>query len=224
MDFPKINQTNKNDVSVSIMADLSYIGSPLAIAFTGQYKPGGRSFNFKNTLEKLQNYNKMLIRDLNFCWYLKGVHPYSKTPEGFTSLLLEVIKQVKCPKVTMIGVSMGGFASLLFGHLLDFDNVEVHDFSPQTKVMPGRIKKNHKQKASKVDGDFLESVKRFELKKLYGNKKYKKFCLYYGKDHEDDTSQAMEMKESVSLIPMDTDSHNTAQVFNKTKGLHKLFH
>ena len=101
----------------------------LLVAFTGN----GARFNtiqpfdfFKVT--NLLHYHRILLRDPSQCCYLRGVD--STGFEGLVEKLRTEIARINAKRVVFMGVSAGGFASLLLGALLKPDYV--HAFSPYT--------------------------------------------------------------------------------------------
>ena len=101
----------------------------LLVAFTGN----GARFNtiqpfdfFKVT--GLLHYHRILLRDPNQCCYLRGVDETGF--DGMVERLRREIARINPKKVIFIGVSAGGFASLLMGAFLKPDYV--HAFSPYT--------------------------------------------------------------------------------------------
>jgi hypothetical protein len=79
---------------------------------------------------KMLSYNRILVRDPYQLFYLRGVDE-----NGFDHLLERLraeIARIKARTVIFIGASAGGFASILFGHLLGADYI--HAFAPRTHL------------------------------------------------------------------------------------------
>jgi len=84
-------------------------------------------FILNKTLEKYTNYDKLFIRDLHKTWYSTGVGDITNNVEENVSLLKDLIKNYD--KIITIGQGSGGYASILYGNLLNVDKVIA--FSPQ---------------------------------------------------------------------------------------------
>jgi len=75
---------------------------------------------------------KLFLRDIRQAWYQDGVPGFGNTVDEIATHLKGQIAQQGSNRVVMIGNSAGGFAALLFGWLLEVD--EVIAFSPQTFI------------------------------------------------------------------------------------------
>tara|TARA_B110000977_G_scaffold171483_1_gene223104 strand:+ start:2607 stop:4598 length:1992 start_codon:yes stop_codon:yes gene_type:complete len=84
-------------------------------------------FTLNKTLAKYTNYDKLFIRDLHKTWYSTGLGDITSNVEENVSLLKELTKNYN--KIITIGQSSGGYASILYGNLLNVD--KVISFSPQ---------------------------------------------------------------------------------------------
>jgi hypothetical protein len=86
-------------------------------------------FEFFNILNNKKS-DKLFIRDFNQMWYLNGV---DSDIFNFSKLKIKLNDKIKdYDKVSFVGNSMGGYAAILFGVLLNVD--EVVAFSPQTFI------------------------------------------------------------------------------------------
>jgi len=101
----------------------------LVVAFTGKAAKFNmiRPFDFFR-LTGLLHYHRILVREPWHYCYLKGIDETGL--EGLIDRLQSEIKRLAPKRVLFIGVSSGGFAALLLGHLLEPDYV--HAFSPYT--------------------------------------------------------------------------------------------
>jgi hypothetical protein len=102
--------------------------SHLVIAFTGLQ--GGLNvtpFDFFSATGLLSS-SRILLRDPSNLLYLTGVG--SEAPTFWTLLerLRAELARLNPERVTCVGTSSGGYAALLFGHLLEVD--QVHAFGP----------------------------------------------------------------------------------------------
>jgi len=103
----------------------------LIISFGGTAVNNIQKFESVNTLEKIfPEYSKIFFIDRKCSWYHKGICSKSDSIKS----TVEYIKQLIEPysEVSMIGVSMGGYAAILFGSLLNVKNVIA--FIPQTRL------------------------------------------------------------------------------------------
>lgn len=87
------------------------------------------TFIFYNFLKQYKNMDKLFLRDIKSRYYLTGLKNNNNSLIETLELIRELINCKKYKKIYAIGTSAGGFASILFGHLLNFDKVIA--FSPQ---------------------------------------------------------------------------------------------
>jgi pimeloyl-ACP methyl ester carboxylesterase len=73
---------------------------------------------------------KMYVRDLYQLWYLLGFPGVADSPHEAAAYLKHLVDENKCDRIVTLGGSMGGYAALLFGCLLQAD--AVHAFGGQT--------------------------------------------------------------------------------------------
>lgn len=96
----------------------------LIISFSSHAAPinGKRTFEFVNFLDaNYSSYDKFFYIDMkNFC-YQKGIENISTDVESTVLYLKDKIKDYE--EVTIIGHSGGGYAAILFGSLLNVENV-----------------------------------------------------------------------------------------------------
>ena len=110
----------------------------LIICFGGMVlKMGGiLPFEFLNYLSKTYEKNTDLYFyiDKNQCWYHKGIDGITNNIDDTVLYLNSIIKKSNYKKIIFMGVSAGGYASILFGSLCNVSNVIV--FIPRTKLTP----------------------------------------------------------------------------------------
>jgi pimeloyl-ACP methyl ester carboxylesterase len=81
----------------------------------------GRSKKFESrTNLKL---NRILIRDIKNAWYHRGVPGLGSHVDEVAATLRGLIRSIRPSRVWTIGQSMGGYAALLFGMLLEADRI-----------------------------------------------------------------------------------------------------
>lgn len=99
---------------------------PLFIIFGGIYHNIGMPvFEFKNFLSsKYGNVNYLLIRDLHQIWYFKGIAGLSNNLEENVVEIKKIIDSIEHTTTHVMGNSMGGTASVLYGVLLNVDFID----------------------------------------------------------------------------------------------------
>lgn len=100
-------------------------------------------FEFLNYLSKTydKNIDLYFYIDKNQCWYHKGIDGITKNIDETVLYLNNIIQKSNYKKIIFMGVSAGGYASILFGSLCKVSNVIA--FVPRTKLInPIDIKYN----------------------------------------------------------------------------------
>lgn len=109
----------------------------LLITFAGMgWKDSIPTFIFYNFLKSYENIDKLFLRDVTCRYYMTGLRNSSSSLEDTLTLIENIIDNKQYKKIIALGCSAGGYAAILFGHLLNFDKVLA--FSPQTVL-------NHKK-------------------------------------------------------------------------------
>ena len=105
-------------------------GTLLVIAFTGMARGLNElaNFEFVKTTKEM-DCSKIFCRDPDYNFYQGGIGKDFPNIPAVASRLQELIKEMSPSRVTCVGVSAGGYAALLFGHLLKANTV--HAFGPQ---------------------------------------------------------------------------------------------
>jgi pimeloyl-ACP methyl ester carboxylesterase len=106
-------------------------GGPMLLIFGAMAINDWAPFQLVETTAKLPA-DKIYLRDLHRAWYQLGLPPYAQTIDEAAALLADLILERNPRRVVSVGVSAGGFAALLFGHLLGVD--ETHAFSPRSYI------------------------------------------------------------------------------------------
>ena len=149
------------DKSELFIKGTSQNNTELIISFAGNaVRYGGiPQFEFVNSLNKIYpNCDKLFYLDKTSRFYINGIQTISKSIEETTQYISSKIKDYK--KVCFIGISAGGYASILYGSLLNIYYVLA--FIPQTNL---EIRKNIFDK---------DNIKYINLKNYINNKtKYK---------------------------------------------------
>jgi pimeloyl-ACP methyl ester carboxylesterase len=125
------NLLTENNID-PILADYSSDTRDMLITFGGiSGEIGVPVFEFFKMLSGFP-VKKLFLRDVRQAWYQDGVPGFGNTVDEIATHLKDQIAQQGSNRVVMIGNSAGGFAALLFGCLLEVD--EIITFSPQTFI------------------------------------------------------------------------------------------
>jgi hypothetical protein len=103
-------------------------GAPVIIAFSSVNSNG---FSFYRNLEKLP-VSRIYVRDPVDRWFQRGIGGGIMTPDQLVAHLRVLLGTMRPQRSVAMGASMGGYAALLFGHLLRVD--AVFAMSPQTII------------------------------------------------------------------------------------------
>lgn len=118
------------DQAAPVAVDFSSDSSTLLVAFGGiQGALGMPPFEFFNLTSTFAT-QKIYVRDLEQAWYHCGLPGLTDNIDGIARLLKGLVEARPPKRVIMCGNSMGGYAALLFGALLEPTVVQA--FSPQT--------------------------------------------------------------------------------------------
>jgi len=118
----------KNSVDIDFIAN----DHPWLISFGGLAGNFGMTpFEFVNTTRDIY-VNKMYLRDFEQSWYQRGLQGFSEDFDGMILFLRQTLKNRGDKKLVLIGNSMGGYAAIACGVLLNAS--VVHAFVPQTFV------------------------------------------------------------------------------------------
>lgn len=112
--------------NVAFLVDEVYTGAPLVITFgfvSWDNKPG---FDFYGRLKKLeatsgQPLNRIMVRDCQNGWYHWEIPGLGQHVDEVAANLKSMIEAIQPSKVITIGQSMGGYAAIMFGTLLQAD-------------------------------------------------------------------------------------------------------
>lgn len=175
--------------------DLSYRSRSLIIAFGGIAGALGiPPFEFFHLTKDLY-VNKIYLRDLSQTWYHSGLPGISKNIDETADYLRQKIHEAGVDKVVVFGNSMGGYAAIVFGILINADIV--HAFSPHTFLLDAAYIRN-KEKIRYVHNNF--SRKYFDLKNLINSRNnLSKINIYYDSKEMLDKKHAAHLKASQNV-------------------------
>ncbi|MCZ7671302.1 MAG: hypothetical protein M5U34_31295 [Chloroflexi bacterium] len=211
----------------------------LFLFFSGIWnKEGPPPFEFLRSTQSLDA-KRIYIRDPYQLWYQKGLPGMADSLDGCLPHLQKLITTQSVHKTVVCGNSMGGYAAILFGALLNAD--EVHAFSPKTFITPWKRLVNldfwlknsirhkditllrklwalqHKADANKAYFD-LKDV----LKQANGHTRYH---LYFAQSHRLDRlhSRRLVHKPNVYLYPYPYYKHDLVKHLQKGGKLEALW-
>jgi pimeloyl-ACP methyl ester carboxylesterase len=140
------------NTNAGIALDLESPSDVMLIAFSGLIGRLGTVplFEFFNTASRF-GAKKAFLRDLTQSWYHHGVAGVGDDIPAVADYLSGVIRRNGITRTVLVGNSGGGYAALLFGQLLNAD--EVHAFRPTTYIDP-------KLRADNNDGRYQEFLDR----------------------------------------------------------------
>ncbi|MBW4575988.1 MAG: hypothetical protein KME08_11970 [Aphanothece sp. CMT-3BRIN-NPC111] len=122
------------DDKTSIVTHFSSDSKTMLICFGGiQGALGIPPFEFFNLTSDF-NTKKIYLRDLKQSWYHQGLPGIANSIDGVAKYLEQEVTKEQAKRVVTCGNSMGGYAAILFGSILNVDIV--HSFSPQTFIAP----------------------------------------------------------------------------------------
>ncbi|MCV2362472.1 cupin-like domain-containing protein [Paucibacter sp. DJ1R-11] len=110
-------------MSEHVFIDIGEPGDALVITFGFAQWQHPVDFDFVGRLRKLegilgQRFHRLYLRDPQLSWYLRGVPGLGVDVATTVAALTQVIAALKPSRVITLGQSMGGYAAVLYGHLL----------------------------------------------------------------------------------------------------------
>lgn len=184
-------------------------------------------FEFFNSL-KLLGFDKIFLRDFNQMWYQKGVDSNINDLLLLKEFIKHEINLKSYKKIVFLGNSMGGYAAILFGIMINVD--EVISFAPQTFIDKTnrlkhldfrwfkQIKKIH---SSKNKHHIFFNLKHF----LNNNSNYKtNINIYFSNKHRLDRLHAKHIKnlKNVSLNSYEVGGHSVIKTLRDSGELQTI--
>lgn len=151
------------------------------ISFGGiNHGPGIPVDEFKNTLKNV-SCDIDFITDINRAWYYRGIDEAINNHYRLKMYLDSLIEGYD--DVTFVGNSMGGFAAILFGSLLEVDKVIA--FNPQT-FLGKKLRKEHRDNrwnkyVSELQAEFPDHCLDLLEKMKFGNAT--KYEIHFQSNH-----------------------------------------
>lgn len=223
-------QSGLTDESVPIAIHFDSKSNVLLLIFSGLAQMVGMPFfEFNNITSGLDRVNKIYLRDTHKLWYHRGLPNMGNDIDAIAYFLQQYTTHPATRKTIIIGNSGGGYAALLFGHILGAD--EVHAFSPKIFIDPiKRIINNDFPPITSISHLFSLYLhgqrKYFDLKKVFLSSVPQKgdFHLYFAENNKIDLLQASRMKSipGIHLHPFQYDQHNLIRILKQSGKLRKL--
>ncbi|MFT4803167.1 MAG: hypothetical protein ACJA2S_004807 [Cyclobacteriaceae bacterium] len=168
-------------------------------------------FEFARSIASVEC-DKLYLRDFAQQWYQKGIDSEIDNIASLINLLKATINERKYKKVCFLGNSMGGYAAILFGTILNVDTIV--SFSPQTYIDKWNRflywDRRWKQQISEVHKNSMKISEYFDLRSCLSKHTYRtQIDIYYSPKHRLDKTYANRLKNlpNVNLKPIDKGGH-----------------
>jgi hypothetical protein len=127
-DLPALDNRRVKTSSEDVLVDRVVPGEILVIAFGFVSWDTRPDFDFYGRLKKLEqnsgrHINKILVRDSGNAWYHRRIDGLGTHPDETAESLRALIREIRPSKVITIGQSMGAYAAVMYGLLLDVQQV-----------------------------------------------------------------------------------------------------
>ncbi|MBA3685068.1 MAG: hypothetical protein H0W72_07475 [Planctomycetes bacterium] len=201
--------------------------SDLLVSFGGVRQGlGVPVFEFFNSIADL-DCDKIFIRDFSAAWYQKGVDAEIDSLDKLIGFLRSSITRSAYGRVCFIGNSMGGYAAILFGSIVDAHRVIA--FAPQSYIdwwnrLVSRDRR-WKQEIGLVHRNERRNSTYFDLKKHLERTAYRtRIDLYYSPDHRLDRKHCERLSGSrnVVLHPLAEGGHEVVKAIRDKGQLKEL--
>ncbi|WP_426056318.1 hypothetical protein [Janthinobacterium sp. PSPC2-1] len=111
-----------------VLVDRIVPGAPLVIAFGFVSWTTRPAFDFYGRLRKLeqvsgQPLNKILVRDSGNAWYHRQIAGLGNHVDETAQALRELVRRIAPSQVTTLGQSMGAYGAVMYGLLLDAQQI-----------------------------------------------------------------------------------------------------
>jgi len=151
----------------SLLKDFDHDSNVLQVFFSARHLTSKCRYHFLDLVSNFPG-KKLFIRDLQDAWYNKGLPGLTQNVEQTATYLKTIIAEENIDKVVFFGASSGGYAALLYGYLLQID--EIHAFGAQTKIP------NNDQEAKLLTG---VEPSYFDLSKTFQPQSLTNICHIY---------------------------------------------
>ncbi len=184
-------------------------------------------FEFFNSISDI-DCDKIFLRDFHQAWYQKGVDSELNHIDKLIEHLREQIAINQYDKICFLGNSMGGYAAILFGTLLNVDSVI--SFAPQTFIdRLNRWRSWDRRWTKELSSVYAFKEKRpeyFDLKnQLSTLDSYKtQINIYYSKNDRLDRYHAERLKSTRNILlhPRPEEGHDIVKQIRNSGELKAL--
>lgn len=220
-------ESSLKDQTVPIAIDFDTKQNVLLLAFGGlAHQLGFPMFEFNKSISALKNVNKIYLRDHHKLWYHRGMPHVGANIEGIAAFLQQYTMHPSTQRTIIFGTSGGGYAALLFGHILQAD--EVRAFSPKTFINPIRRIIHNDIPPGGQPQTLLWLLlhgqrKYFDLKKVFlaAPQKKRNFHIYYSANHKIDNLHAIRIR-SIPGVHLHSYQHGQHNLIKGLKQSGKL--
>lgn len=127
-DLPALDNRRVKTSTDDLLVDRVVPGEILVIAFGFASWDTRPDFDFYGRLKKLEqasgrHLNKILVRDSGNAWYHRGIAGLGEHPDQTAASLRALIDAIQPAQVITLGQSMGAYAALMYGLLLEVRQV-----------------------------------------------------------------------------------------------------
>lgn len=190
-----------------VRLQLETADSPLFVCLSSHNVYPAAVFEFARLLDRL-SVRQVLLRDPHRLWYYRGVPGLGASIEAVHEFLAQLKAGLRPRRIVTLGTSAGGYAAILFGLLLQAD--EVLAFAPQTRLTePGDSRTPERIEA--LHALVGRSAPPLELSALWprGQERAPRVRIYYSEDEPLDVLHArrLEPLTGVQLQPVRCEGH-----------------
>ncbi len=127
-DLPTLDDLRVKTSPHDVLIDRVVPGETLVIAFGFVSWAARPDFDFYGRLRKLEqasgrHINKVLVRDSGNTWYHRTIAGLGRHPDETATSLRALVATIAPSKIVTIGQSMGAYAAVMYGLLLDAESV-----------------------------------------------------------------------------------------------------
>ncbi|MFA9218193.1 MAG: hypothetical protein ACEQSK_13975, partial [Sphingomonadaceae bacterium] len=124
----ELDQQQIDNSSDDVLIDRVVPGEILVIAFGFVSWTSRPAFDFWGRLKRLEqisgrHINKILVRDSGNDWYQRQIAGLGQHPDETAAALGAMVRAIAPSKVITIGQSMGAYAAIMYGLLLDAQQI-----------------------------------------------------------------------------------------------------
>lgn len=148
-DLPPLDNRHVKTSTDDVLVDQVFPGELLVISFGFVAWDKRPDFDFYGRLKKLEQFsgrhiNKILVRDSGNSWYHRTIDGLGAHPDETAASLRALIREIRPSKVVTIGQSMGAYAALMYGLLLEVQQVIA--FGPLSFLDPAQALLYHERR------------------------------------------------------------------------------